>query len=1214
MLNELGYRSERTQEVGSVEGFVNQFAKDATKKQREAFKPWKTVDIVFQFTDDDIKNSYQSGAKGFDQGRTKSFLFLAVDMKEDLEDFNMYSRTHLAETTRIVNSLFPMPVILLFRHQLPLKFDTTLTFAVIHRRVHKKNKDRNVLEKVSLIKDIHISNPHRAHIDILGNLNLAYMISKGVRNFDDLHKEWVKTLNIEILNSRFYRELFDWFVRAKAECVFPDDGAGSGCIERQIIRLITRLLFIWFLKEKRLVPDELFEEEFARSELNVYKSDTTDYYRAILQNLFFATLNTEVELRSFETRNYNIYSEQRHFSKYRYRSLLSDPDALLTKLKMVPFVNGGLFDCLDNSTVAEGNGKLIDAFTENAKSATELCVPAHLFFEDDSGIFSIFRKYKFTVEESTPLDQEVALDPELLGRVFENLLATYNPETQETARKKTGSYYTPRPVVDYMVREALSEALAFMCNPLGGHIKQLWRRRLGNLLDHSYAMDRTDEFFEEADKRIVVSAIAKIRTLDPAVGSGAFPMAVLQTLTLALRRLDPNNTLWEEVQKERAKNRAGETFETHDQGVRESALREISETFEKYRDNFGRKLYLIQNGIHGVDIQPIACQIAKLRFFISLIIEQDRNLNAPNFGIKPLPNLEARLVAADSLLVLKPKIKDLLLCDSAISKQKEIEKVRERYFLADRPFKKYKCIQEDVRLRGELREILEKERLEWTAVQVRVIENIVARFPNAETRQTLREAEYRKLNVRQEKYDEAFRDARMIAEWDPYDQKSQANWFDASYMFGISNGFDVVIGNPPYIQLQKHNGFVGNKYCGAGYEVFEKTGDIYQLFYEHGTKLLKKNSGVLAYITSNSWLKAKYGKSLRRWFEKYHSPLKLIEMGRAVFKNAIVDSAILIVRNGKENWSGQCKTIDLDQTLDNQFPPHAQDWGMLIPKGDRPWMALTSIERTIMEKMETAGTPLKEWDISIYRGILTGYNAAFIVNNATRDSLVAEDPRSAELLRPILRGRDIARYRANWAGLWLIDTHNGYADVPPIDVNKYPIVKAHLDKFIGRLEQRQDRGVTPYNLRNCAYHEEFGKAKLFWMHMTSYGRFILAEPDVICNQKCFMITGANLKYLCAVLNSKLVTWLVRRTAVTTGMGLTQWDKFIVESVPVVQPDRLVMDKIGVIVEAILAAIEGGNAHEEAQRMIDNHVFDLYDLTGVERVAISNAINFASPIQ
>ena len=244
-------------------------------------------------------------------------------------------------------------------------------------------------------------------------------------------------------------------------------------------------------------------------------------------------------------------------------------------------------------------------------------------------------------------------------------------------------------------------------------------------------LDDADEFFEESDKRNVVAAIANIRALDPAVGSGAFPMGILQTLTLALRRLDPRNALWEEFQKERAKARAGEAFDTRDQRQRDDALRDISHTFEKYRQSdFGRKLYLIQNSIYGVDIQPIACQIAKLRFFISLVIEQDPDPGASNLGIKPLPNLETRFVAADTLIGLQAETASLLLDDAVKSKRVKVAAVRERYFLADSRPTKLDCIATEQRLRLELQDMLEDERRTWIAAQERDIESTAKALPN----------------------------------------------------------------------------------------------------------------------------------------------------------------------------------------------------------------------------------------------------------------------------------------------------------------------------------------------------------------------------------------------------------------------------------------------------------------------------------------------------
>ena len=281
---------------------------------------------------------------------------------------------------------------------------------------------------------------------------------------------------------------------------------------------------------------------------------------------------------------------------------------------------------------------------------------------------------------------------------------------------------------------------------------------------------------------------------------------------------------------------------------------------------------------------------------------------------------------------------------------------------------------------------------------------------------------------------------------DPYDQNAKADWFDAEYMFGIADGFDVVIGNPPYIQLQKNGGELRKRYRDTGYETFASTGDIYQLFYEKGCLLLHPTHGLLAYITSNSWLKAEYGKALRRYFAEWHTPLRLLEMGKDVFENAIVDTNVLILLKGKRNIVG--KAVDMDRLPNKKFPPDDNFWGDLRPRDDRPWMSLSALEQSIMDKMEAIGTPLKEWDISIYRGILTGYNDAFIIDNETKEALIREDPKSAEIIKPVLRGRDIKRYQAQWAGFWMITTLTSHRRMTvmchPVDIERY-LLSCHQD-------------------------------------------------------------------------------------------------------------------------------------------------------------------------
>ena len=278
-------------------------------------------------------------------------------------------------------------------------------------------------------------------------------------------------------------------------------------------------------------------------------------------------------------------------------------------------------------------------------------------------------------------------------------------------------------------------------------------------------------------------------------------------------------------------------------------------------------------------------------------------------------------------------------------------------------------------------------------------------------------------------------DAEKVAAWDPDDQNAPAaEWFDAEYMFGIKDGFDVVIGNPPYIQLQKNGGELGKRYRDVGYDTFTRTGDIYQLFYERGCQLLRPSRGLMAYITSNSWLKAEYGKPLRRYFARRHRPLALLEMGKDVFENTIVDTSVLILREGGS--AATFPAADLDhlpntRTLGEPTLPPAENLrGQVRPDGERPWSILSTEEQRVMDKMQAKGTPLKDWDVRINMGIKTGYNPAFIIDEGIRQRLIAEDPNSADIIKPILRGRDIQRYWAQWAELYLIDTHNGYGNVP----------------------------------------------------------------------------------------------------------------------------------------------------------------------------------------
>ena len=1156
LLDVLGYRSERTLALaGNSAAFIRQFpASNENTKTAQAFRDnVQSVRILFQVTNAEITvvRRTRFNAGDFDRGNARSFLFAAVELNGA-----SYSRGQYATFTREINKRFPMPTVVLFKTA-----DDRLSLSFVHRREHKRDPNRDVLGHVSLIREINPTEPHRAQLDILADLSLRQRLlwmdaHDTLPNFDGLLAAWLDALDTEELNRRFYRDLFGWFERAVQEATFPSQQKSEEPLEEHkehIIRLITRLMFVWFIKEKRLIAEELFVEARTASLLKNYDRDTGDsYYRAVLQNLFFATLNTEITKRGFSK---GTNATHRDFSRYRYKKEIADPDGLLDLFGQTPFINGGLFDCLDSEEATRDGGYRIDCFTDNLAQRRGHSIPNRLFF-DANGLIPLFNRYKFTVEENTPVEQEVALDPELIGKVFENLLAAYNPETRGTARKQTGSYYTPRPVVDYMVDEALVAALAQACSPRDGDAG-FWQDRLRYLLDYEDAFDDANELFEEEETAGIVRVISEIRALDPAVGSGAFPMGMLHKMAMALRRLDPDNRRWAALQKERARAKADAAFDTKDPRERKAELNEISDTFERYSGDFGRKLYLIQNSIFGVDIQPIATQIAKLRFFISLAIEQEPDANVPNFGIKPLPNLETRFIAADTLIQLKTAEQLDLFRQQIEALKTKLAENRERHFHATTRRKKLACRDEDKKLRRAL-----------------VGELKAAGLPQD--------------------------DANKITQWDPYDQNAKADWFDPEYMFGVADGFDVVIGNPPYIQLQKDRGELGRLYKDAGFATFVRTGDIYQLFYEKGCQLLTPERGLLAYITSNSWLKAEYGKTTRRYFAEQHTPLQLLEMGKDVFENAIVDTNILIARSGKSDAT--CKAVDMDRLSDKAFPPEENFWGQLHPREEKPWSALSAIEQSIMDTMEAVGTPLKDWDVSIYRGVTTGLNDAFIIDDKTKKELVAADPRSAEVIKPILRGRDIQRYQAQWAGLWLVYARKGVA------IDRYPAIYSHLQQHQEALSKKAGSNRW-YELQASPSDKAdalFKKEKLFWMDLTAQGRFAYDAEKMFCLDTAFMMTGERIKYLCAVLNAKLIRWYLQQTAPTSGMGVLRWKKVYLETIPIPKISADKDDLIATIVDYIIylkkqPSTDGKNLAYARdylmvkffERIVDGLVYELY---------------------
>jgi len=540
-------------------------------------------------------------------------------------------------------------------------------------------------------------------------------------NFKNL--ESIKNaFSVEPVTKEFYNELQNWYFYAIDKVKFPDDYKYSEDPEKDkeirnaqsLIRLLTRLIFIWFLKEKGLVPNDLFDEQKLR---NIVKDfgNSNNYYNAILQNLFFATLNTPIDQRAW-AKNEGYPANKKDFgvkNKYRYEDkFLINEEEAKKLFSSIPFINGGLFDCLDKDSI------YIDGFTRNEKKQAK--IDDDLFFSSKEktvdlskyelsanakvrGLIDILKSYNFTTDEATPIDQEIALDPELLGKVFENLLASYNPETNTTARKATGSYYTPREIVDYMVEESLREYLKTKVP------------QAEEILDDLFSYSNENIDLPQDLKKELIYAIDQIKIIDPACGSGAFPMGILHKLVYLLQKLDPANKVWYEIQADRINKESKEVLEmAKDENALKELLNEVKEHFDEsinYPD-YARKLYLIENCIYGVDMQPIAIQISKLRFFISLILDQKADKTKPNFGILPLPNLETKFISANALIGLEdtPQKQQRIRNPEIVKLEKHLKSLRHRYFRIRSRKEKTQLQEEDKKIREQIKKIFRKQK------------------------------------------------------------------------------------------------------------------------------------------------------------------------------------------------------------------------------------------------------------------------------------------------------------------------------------------------------------------------------------------------------------------------------------------------------------------------------------------------------------------------
>lgn len=948
-------------------------------------------------------------------------------------------------------------------------------------------------------------------------------LSRKVTDYNDL----LSRFSIEVVNEEFYNAIalkFTELVGGKRKSgnrvvdfapilhlpsVDLATPAGHTTAQEFAVRLIGRIVFCWFLKKKKspagepLLPDSILSTEAVKSCIEEDES----YLHSVLENVFFQVLNTEASERAKE------------FCKSPY--------------DRIPFLNGGLFEPHNDDAYE------FDPFTVTSRLHALKIDNAWFYCEDERtpGLLNILEDYNFTIDENTSVDVELAVDPEMLGRIFENLLAEINPETGETARKSTGSFYTPRHIVEYMVDESLKEYLKVKT--------KLSDEKLSDLLSYSEDAELSET---EADK--VVSSLDGIKIIDPACGSGAFPMGMLQKIVLVLQKVDPKSEKWLEKQVERIP----------DALLRKETLRQL----KSKSINYIRKMGVLRDCIYGVDIQETAAEISKLRFFLSLIIDEDVDDAAENRGVEHLPNLEFKFVCANTLIPLPGSDAPALFEDEVSIKR--LKNLRDQYF----------------RSSGKDKRILKEK---FTQEQTKI---------------------FNKLHLWHNSDTQSF----QLSTWKPFENKPSA-WFDPDWMFGVKNGFDIVIANPPYVRQEAIKEF--KPVFKDRYECFTGAADLYVYFYEQSFKLLKEH-GVLTFISSNKYFRSGYGENLRGFLAGKSRIHTLIDFGDAPVFTAIAYPSIILLSKTSPDNNAKVRVFTWDPAAPvDEFVPRFNVGSFYMPQKElNPdgWRLESPSVLKLLEKLHEAGKPLGEYvDGKFYYGIKTGLNEAFVVDRATRDKLIAENKSSAAILKPFLRGRDVKRWGAAFAEQYLVKlessenkqhpwTGETKAEAEKIFARTYPAIHAHLNKFRTALIDRDDQGQYFWELRSCAYWQEFEQPKIMYPDI-AHGPEFAYDTEKYCLANTLYLLPTNAKWLLGLLNSRAVFWFYSKTSVSIQGGFVRYFTQYISRIPV--PTEIPHKPIETLVDKILRLKHSNPSADvsASEREIDQHVYKLYNLTPEE---------------
>ena len=856
----------------------------------------------------------------------------------------------------------------------------------------------------------------------------------------EIQKQHDEAFDVEVVTQKFFSEYSNVFGRVEKLI------QGINISEKKRLytqKLFNRLMFISFIQKKGWLTYN-GDKDYLSALWKAYckeQNKRSNFYRDRLSHLFFSGLNNSSGVNIIDINNGGFLKDV---------------------IGNVPFLNGGLFE--------QG---------EDEKDSN-IVVPDQCI---DWILHELFQKFAFTVTESTPLDVEVAVDPEMLGKVFEELV---------TGRHESGSYYTPKPIVSFMCRESLKGYLK--TQNLSPTLSYEEREEAIALLVDEQNLEKID------NPEAVLEALKKVRTCDLACGSGAYLLGMLHEL-LELR-----------------------------QGLSDAEEVDSNTVYQ-------HKLEIIQNNLYGVDIDVFAVNIARLRLWLSLAVDYEGDKP------QPLPNLKYKIDVGDSLITPNPT--EIKLTDVLIEKYRQ---VKAEYIKTHD---------------GNKKKVLEKE--------------------------------ITKLK----------KEISLITYGD--DKVDKFDWsLDFAEVFA-DGGFDVIVANPPYVrqELIKH---LKPSLKKVFPEVYTGTADLYCFFYARAVELLKKG-GMLAFISSNKWLRSKYGEKLRKYIADNSQVKSITDFGELpVFKSAATFPMIFMCSKLKTNVQTVFTQV---KSLCSPYPDILElikHNGQLLSSNSlkkSDWRLTDSITTNLLEKVESVGVPLNEYvDGKIYRGVLTGCNKAFVIDDVKRNALIQEDSKSAEIIKPLVKGDDIRKWRTNYKSKWLIFTRRG------INIDDYPAIKAYLSEWREQLEPkprnwsnskkwrgRKSGTYKWYEIQDSiAYHTEFDSPKIIYPIIAKESRFTFDITGIFTSDSNFIIPLYDL-YLLGILNSYCVWQYLKNTCPVLGDadrgGRLQLKSVYVTKISIPKASNTEKETISRLVQKCLEA--KGVDCEAWEKEIDDRVAALYGL-------------------